>query len=1261
MAVRKHTILFILIFLSCSAELLGQCNALRPQIDISFNTDQDCAPVTVTGFDVTYYFNVAQDPNDIQIQYEWNDPAGTITTIGLANGLTTNGTNTSFTANAGLTYFDNNDECSIRPTTTIIIGGVACPSSRQTQTAFFWGTDEQANGVVSMSPQEWEVCFNNPVANAVFRDNSDFNCNINIEPDNPNRFSRHVQFVYGTNHNTGTTISNLTLNDGTTVALTNGTGNLANTVVRGSGAMQITGGYFGPIEPVPFPADDPTAFTFPMNAPADMNNAIGNRFEITMFNWNICNPWNGDNVNPNYEDAVLTRGYITIVAAPAPDFETRDKDGNVTSNFCIDETIFFGNVTANLSSNSYTWEFYDDAAGLSLAGTSTQTNPTFAYTSGGQKLIRLIAENTTAQSSCIEEITKLVNITPSLIATIMVTDLTNVPTTTEFCQQSSSPFTQFNVRFTDASIGSATPSTQWRWEFYDENNALVFDAPSGGAFSNAILGPFDRVFTNKGIYKIVLRIKDNLTSCETTDEVFVKVFEKPIANFTASRVCDGSETVFQDFSTINPVDGDQIISWEWDMDYDGASFNKNGSLDGQKNFNFLFPAAGSYNVALQVTTDKGCSEIFSTAVIVDAVPQASIASDKTTGCSVLSVNFTNESIVGQPDIVKDYIWEIDAGSGYVTDSIQHPSDPGFSALFTKTFENVSTTDLVYSMRLRVITVNSCEDVSDPIVITVKPGTSAGFSSLNYSPFNDNCSPVSVNFSADSETQSLNPVNYTWTIKDSNETIERRNTNTTPTLSFLFENDTTVIKDFYVTLRATLASGCYGDSTRIIRVNPLPPAAFDVDTLLYDCDKIRLQVEALQKGLPKYQWTILINNVIIYNGNTFGDAFEYEFLRSTIAQQEVKIQLVTTNLANCQSLPAIEEITIIRSDDISPGFTVTPRIQTLPNTTVNIINTTNPGPWKYKWDFGDGTISEDPLIASHTYETFGNYTIKLEVTNDDCVETVITLIQINPAIPILDFEYDPASGCAPLTVNFTNLSKYADASSYHWKFGSNEGTSYAVNPSYTYYEPGIYSVTLSAANNFGDTIYLTKQLIIEVYEKPSAQFNVKPKLIYVPGGKLFTDNQSFGASSFEWNFGDGFTSNEFEPQHEYKEEGIFDITLIAVSAEGCADTTTLEAAVKTESSAQLLVPNAFSPNLSGPGNSQGQNDVFKPILRGVSNYQMMVFNRWGQLLFETTDPDRGWDGYFQGKLCQQDVYVYKIVAESADGQQLTRAGDIHLIR
>jgi gliding motility-associated-like protein len=516
---------------------------------------------------------------------------------------------------------------------------------------------------------------------------------------------------------------------------------------------------------------------------------------------------------------------------------------------------------------------------------------------------------------------------------------------------------------------------------------------------------------------------------------------------------------------------------------------------------------------------------------------------------------------------------------------------------------------------------------------------------------------------DNQTQALNPTDYLWIVSDDNGVISQTSTGTTPSYAYSFANATQSMKDYSITLRTTLPSSCYGDSTRVIRIAPLPSSDFILDTLLYDCDKMQMLFEATQKGLNEYAWTILVNNTVIYGSTSSDDFLEYEFSRVSGLNQNVQVRLTTKNFANCESPETTKGFIVPQYNNINASFVASPVSQTLPNSTVSIVNTSNPGPWSYQWDFGDGTTSVNPNVNQHTYSTFGMFTITLSVSNGDCFATQTAMIEIKPIPPVLDFDYNPDKGCAPLTVTFTNKSQYADPGSYVWQFGDNQGTSRAVNPTYTYYEPGIYSVTLSAANALGETSTITKHAIIEVYDRPSAQFNLKPRVIYTPGGKLYTDNQSFGASSYLWDFGDGNTSTDFEPEHTYMatDEGHFDVMLIAYNDWGCTDTLKVEAAVQVLKGGQLLIPNAFSPNLSGPGNVNGENDVFLPLMRGVQEFQMMVFNRWGELLYESTNPAEGWDGYHQGRLCPQDVYVYKIIAKFSDGQMVTRVGDINLLR
>ncbi|HRI78725.1 MAG TPA: gliding motility-associated C-terminal domain-containing protein, partial [Cyclobacteriaceae bacterium] len=212
------------------------------------------------------------------------------------------------------------------------------------------------------------------------------------------------------------------------------------------------------------------------------------------------------------------------------------------------------------------------------------------------------------------------------------------------------------------------------------------------------------------------------------------------------------------------------------------------------------------------------------------------------------------------------------------------------------------------------------------------------------------------------------------------------------------------------------------------------------------------------------------------------------------------------------------------------------------------------------------------------------------------------------------------------------------------------------------------VSLSASNVTGQVVTTTKQMIIEVFATPDANFDTKPKLIYIPSGILYTKNNTFDANRYEWDFGDGGFSDLPEPQHIYENEGSFTISMIAISDHNCRDTATVKNAVRVQKGGEMLVPNAFSPNLSGSssgnpggGMSDGKNDIFLPVMRGVTQFEMLIFNRWGQLLFESRDPQIGWDGYFQGRLCEQDVYVYKLTAEYVDGQRIVRTGDVNLIR
>ncbi len=1118
--------------------------------------------------------------------------------------------------------------------------------------------------VVSISPQTIRVC-QGFATNLSFTDGSTWNCFPRATREN--KEPRWIQWIYGT-------------------------GPLANQI-PGMQVNSILPGAFPYKNPAPitnpfYPVLAPGQISLPMNVPATTVADIGKEFVVTLKNWNQCNPYDdnvldGNGLNPVGGDLIngdnpaeVATARIVIVPSPLPDFVTRlgNAGGPIKTIFCIDEVIFFDDNTPSIGGASfkYTWQFFDNATGVGAPlNTSNSSNPTFSYPTGGQKLIRLTVRDANAQGTCTNTFDKVITISPSLVAKISVTDFSNNPITPDFCQEAAAPFTTFQARFSDVSVGTVTPTTEWRWEFYNESNVLVRQEPSVG-FSAVPLGPFDQSYLNKGIYRVKLRIRDNATTCESSDIIQVRVYEKPVPIFTASRVCEGVLTSFNEGSTLNAINGETISLREWDFNYNGTTFNKDAAFDNRTSFTRSLGAAATYQVALRVTTNQNsCSSIFVTLVKVDPLPTASFTPNISSGCGPLTVTFTNNSVTGQPDVIDRFVWEVDAkgGLGFQPIATQRPTDPGFSPLFTTKFQNFTTNNKVYDIRLRVITVNTCEQLTTAQVITVFPGSISGFSELNYSPFNANCSPVSVNFKADNQTQSLNPTDYTWKVSDVNGVVAQTSTGTNPAFNFNFSNLTNSFKDFSVNLITTLAAGCKGDSTRTIRISPVPISLFVIDTLQFDCQQVKVRLTAVQKGLSTYHWLVTENATTALNTTSTQDQIERLFTRPASSSTDLAVQfsLDTKNFANCSSPVTNAPIIIPKQENINASFIASPASQTLPNATVVINNTTNVGPWQYLWDFGDKVTSTDPTVSNHIYATYGVYTISLTVTSKYCVEKAVQTLTILAIPPVVDFSYDPPAGCAPLRVEFTNLTKYADPATYLWDFGDGS-TSKEVDPVHVYGKADKYTVTLSASNVTGQRIFETKPRIIEAFPRPQASFDVKPKLLYIPGGILYTSNLSFDATTYQWDFDDKTFSSDPQPEHRYTDEGIYTIRLKAFNQFGCADSTKLINVVKVLKGGQVLVPNAFSPNLSGSAGStgggsmsDGKNDTFLPVMRGVTTFELLIFDRWGELLFESRDATRGWDGSYNGKLCQQDVYMYKLTASFETGETVVRVGDVNLIR
>jgi gliding motility-associated-like protein len=160
----------------------------------------------------------------------------------------------------------------------------------------------------------------------------------------------------------------------------------------------------------------------------------------------------------------------------------------------------------------------------------------------------------------------------------------------------------------------------------------------------------------------------------------------------------------------------------------------------------------------------------------------------------------------------------------------------------------------------------------------------------------------------------------------------------------------------------------------------------------------------------------------------------------------------------------------------------------------------------------------------------------------------------------------------------------------------------------------------------------------------------------------------GGQDYLWNFGDGTPSvEEFEPLHTYTAPGVYDVSLRVENEFGCIDSLQQEKAVIAEIGGEVRTPNVFTPNPDSPGGGGGTpgnpafNDVFLPVEQGTVEFHMQIFNRWGEMLFESFDKNLGWDGWYNNRPAPADVYIYKLELRLNDGSRVTRLGDVVLIR
>jgi len=308
-------------------------------------------------------------------------------------------------------------------------------------------------------------------------------------------------------------------------------------------------------------------------------------------------------------------------------------------------------------------------------------------------------------------------------------------------------------------------------------------------------------------------------------------------------------------------------------------------------------------------------------------------------------------------------------------------------------------------------------------------------------------------------------------------------------------------------------------------------------------------------------------------------------------------------------------------------------------------------YTFVWDFGNGVTSEE-VSPTYEYPTFGSYSVSLTVTGaPPCFDTdthyTTVVIEENPFV-FADFE-SPDVGCIPFPITLEALD---EAEQYLWDLGDGN-TAEGATVEHTYTAEGTYTIQLITIDSTTCNISDTSTTEIQVYEGPVADFTFEQDLPYILVDIPFT-NLSTPDMDYLWDFGDGTTSAEINPTHQYTQVGLIEICLTVTRPDGnCSDQICKEIEISDEFN--ITTPGAISPN------GDGLNDQLFISGFGVERFRMEIFNRWGQKVFQATSFDDKWDGTYKGVPQELGVFLYYIEATVAGGKPYFRKGNITLIR
>ena len=670
-----------------------------------------------------------------------------------------------------------------------------------------------------------------------------------------------------------------------------------------------------------------------------------------------------------------------------------------------------------------------------------------------------------------------------------------------------------------------------------------------------------------------------------------------VMNFGDGRV----DTLFQGY-TID-LNGDTI--WTW----------------GQQSHVFINPLNRdtTYTVSLSAFNDCGDSTVTLDILVHPNTVQAFFQADPSTGCEDLLVDFTDFSFGGT-----NISWCFD----FDTTSMICNQPVATGRNFTHTFSQPGTYVVAQFVN------DGCSYDTAYQTITVYPSPQAAFTNTT-----NICEGDSVFFNSQSLSNGSSISSYLWILGDGDSS---RLTNPV----HVYDTSGT----FNVKLIIGSANGCKDSVLQPITIYDKPNVDFSFSDVCFNDQPIQF-----------FDSSMVSSGQIVSTLWDFGDGNTATSINPSHNYQSpglYRVSLVKISSNGCVD-SAFKNINVF--PEATAGFSYqrlgddscsVPQTIAFFNQSVNAQGFT----WDFDYANNPGQFTSTLNNPTHTYGSFGVYQVALFVSNQfGCRDTLIKTVVISP-VPNAGFAVDTFSGCMPLTVNFTDTSKYNFSgpgmiTQWIWDFDDGSSSSQS-NPTHTYNSPGTYMPQLIIITDAGcsDTV-LGKE--VEVYPKPIPDFDIQ--LINATEVQLVNTSSGIDSSSrYSWSLGDGTASSRRSPRHRYQYDlsrGEQDL-LICLEIEngfGCRDSICKNLKLR---SLQLNVPNAFAPELQ----VGSEANVFLPKGHSLKTYTLRIYDKWGNIVFESKAldedgvPIEAWDGthYLNGSPLPMGSYTWRIDATFNDG-------------